>query len=331
MAKYNYESLKTAQAERQESKGYQRVYHFALWDKKPTAIVRFDVGSPDDLEIVDVHNVKIIKDGKTTWRNVACLRSDKDAFDKCPLCKKNIKTRGKQVFVKLLEYVTNEHGQVVPRPAVWSRYASFADELVSKINLYGDLRDCLFQITREVTNNKTKFSVDLLPDKMGIYTEANGYVKDFSAFEDFVIGKHSYMERTFEELTEFVATGKMASRKPTEEQVEGEEVVEETQTTHTPAVEVDESIQDTTGMEDMPNVIREKVEVPGRVEVTTPTNVPTGSTAESRPEHVGKASVSPTVTPIRERTQEVSPTIVDNDNPTTVRRRRYNFSEDTPI
>ena len=219
MGKYSYESLKSAsqnQEATKEDRELQRVGYFNLTDEKPSAIVRFDVNSTDDLEIVDVHNVKITRDDKTYWRNIACLRNNDEPFKNCPLCAKDIKTRSTRVFVRMLEYSIVD-GKVVATPTVWTRYSNFADELVTLLNQYGDLREHLFKVTRDVSSGKTKYTVLYQPE-MGIYTEAAGYVKDFSRFEKFLVNKHSYMERTFEELEKFVKTGVMASRKPKEEQ-----------------------------------------------------------------------------------------------------------------
>lgn len=222
MAKYSYESYVKAEADNAQNKEkheYPRVGYFYLNEEKPTAIVRFDVSSGDDLTIVDVHNVKV----GNSWRNVACLRdNDNEQWSKCPLCETNIKSRSKKVFVRMLEYVIEE-GKVVVKPVVWTRYSTFADELMSKLKTYGDLKECLFKVTYEKKNGKGSYTVDYLPDRVGMYTEEAGYKKDFSAFNNFLVNKHSYMERTFEELKEYVKTGEMASRKPADSKPKSED------------------------------------------------------------------------------------------------------------
>lgn len=270
MGKYSYDSYSKMEVTTPSSgvkKEFPRVGYFFLSDEKPTAIVRFDVASGEDLVIADVHNVKVGK----TWRNVACLRdSDTEPWNKCPLCENNIKTRTTKVFVRMLEYVY-EDGKVVAKPVVWNRYKSFADELIRDLNDYGDLRECLFKVTRVKANGKTTYDVKYQPDK-GIYTEDAGYIKDFSAFKGFMVNKHSFMERTFEELKTFVATGEMASRKPTAEA--------------TTAVET---------------------------KVTTTTEK--SATVEEPAQEV-------------KVTREAPVTKTEDDNPTTVRRRRYDFTDD---
>ena len=299
MAKYNYESLKNSQETKTttttQKRDFPRVGYFNLWDEKPSAIVRFDVSSPSDLEIVDVHNVKITRDdGTFTYRNVACLRSNDEPFKNCPLCAKDVKTRSTRVFVKMLEYRIGEDGKVNAVPVVWTRGSNFADELVTLINQYGDLKEHLFKVTREKANNKTKYNVLYQPE-MGIYTEAAGYVKDFSALDNLLINKHSYMERTFEELEEFVKTGVMASRKPKEESKNLETLISNEEENR----EI-ESALDMLG-EDAPSVVESHV--PANDELPFP--------RQSRP--------STTTT-----TQE-------DNNPTTMRRRKYDFNDETLV
>lgn len=257
MGKYSYTSYSQQEVKTQASsvkKEYPRVGYFYLKEDKPSAIVRFDVSSGDDLTIVDVHNVKV----GNAWRNVACLRdSEEESWKNCPLCEHNIKSRTTKVFVRMLEYVIEE-GKVVARPVVWSRYKTFADELISNLNDYGDLRDCLFKISYEKDGKgKAKYSVKYQPEK-GMYTEDAGYVKDFSAFKNFLVNKHSYMERTFEELKTFVETGEMASRKPKTSAEESHEDMTETSTSTT---EKEELKQDTVVTREKP-AIEEQVEDP---------------------------------------------------------------------
>ena len=307
MAKYNYESLKNSQQEtktpntqKESKRDFPRVGYFNLWEEKPSAIVRFDVSSPDDLEILDVHNIKITKeDGTWVYRYVACLRDNNAPFKDCPLCAKDVKTRRTVVFVKMLEYKVGEDGKVKAIPVTWARASTFADELVSLINDYGDLRELLFKVTRDVSSGKTKYNVRLQPE-MGIYTEAGGYVKDFSAFNNFMMNKHSYMERTFDELDEFVKTGVMASRKPKEESKNLETLIEDE--------EEDKEIEKSLGVlgDDAPSV----------VEAPVPSN-------DELPFKVNETHSQP-----NKDTQNIQ--VVD-DNPTTSRRRKYDFSDQEPF
>ena len=301
MGKYNYDSLKSAQVAgttNTSKRDFPRVGHFWLSDNKPSAIVRFDVSSPNDLEIVDVHNVTLTRDDKKVYRYVACLRNNDEPFKNCPLCAQNIKTRNTQVFVKMIEYYIDKEGQVVAAPAVWSRGSNFADELVTLLNQYGDLKDHLFKVTRERVNNKTKYSVLYQPE-MGIYTESAGYTKDFSALDNLLINKHSYMERTFEELETFVKTGEMASRKPTVEKQESKNL-ETLISDEVEEKEIEHSL-DMLG-EDAPSVVEPPVPTDDELPFSNSTTTQHAGTTVNR--------------------QGIE------DNPTSVRRRRYDFNDD---
>ena len=215
MGKYNYESFASASSGHEPSKKqFPKIGYFWVGEKKPTAIVRFDVASGEDLTLVDVHNIKVNTPYGTSYRDVACLReSREDPWEKCPLCKHDIKSRSTKVYVRLLEYVV-EDGKVVAKPACWSRFSGFANEIMNLLNTYGDLREQLFKVTWTKEGGRGKTTVLPLIDRGGLYTEENGYVKDFSAFKTFSVNKHSYMERTFEEIQTYLETGEMPSRKP---------------------------------------------------------------------------------------------------------------------
>lgn len=291
MGKYNYESLKTAQEtkETQSKKDFPKIWYFSLWEEKPSAIVRFDVSSMDDLDIVDVHHVKVVRDGKTFYREVACLRENNEPFKNCPLCENNIKTRSTKVFVRMLEYRIVD-GKVVAVPVTWSRFQGFADEVATLLNQYGDLREHLFKVTFDKSSGKSKYTILYQPD-MGIYTEAGGYVKDFSAFDNFMMNKHSYMERTFEELTTFVKTGVMASRKPKEEQEIEARNIEALTGTPEQEAQVEETLS-------AKEEVVADVTTQDEVKVEEPTTAP--------------------------RTREVP--VANSDDPTVARRRRYDFN-----
>ena len=312
MAKYNYESLKNSQQEKTTSntqstarKEYPRVGYFNLWDEKPSAIVRFDVGSSDDLEILDVHNTKITRDdGTHVYRYVACLRNNDEPFKVCPLCAKDVKTRRTIVFVKMLEYRLGEDGKVNVVPVTWARASTFADELVSLINDYGDLRELLFKVSIDKSTGKTKYNVRLQPE-MGIYTEAAGYVKDFSAFNNFMMNKHSYMERTFDELEEFVNTGVMASRKPKSEQQESKNL-------ETLISDDAEEKEAEATLDPKPAPAPKYDDAPSVVEAPVPTD-------DELPFKFNETHTQP-----KQNTTNIQ---VNDDNPTTSRRRRYDFSD----
>lgn len=199
MAQIDYDSYSSRPASTNQSTN--KVGYFALKDNGDEAIVRFAYASPKDFDLVTVHRVQ----DKTTgyWRNVSCLRDVNDPVEYCPLCQKNVKLATK-FFVKLIEYVQDENGTIVAVPKVWERPAVFARELKSKFDEYG--YDCVFKIKRHGAKGDMQTKYDVLFANPAKYN-VNDYPADFSGFQNFRLDKHSYNNKTFEEITEFLSTG----------------------------------------------------------------------------------------------------------------------------
>lgn len=72
----------------------------------------------------------------------------------------------------------------------------------------GNLKDTLVLITRngKAGDMQTTYSVDVLPATHPIF-KPEMIPADFSAFNNFNIAKHSYWEKTTEEINTFLATG----------------------------------------------------------------------------------------------------------------------------
>jgi hypothetical protein len=72
----------------------------------------------------------------------------------------------------------------------------------------GNLKDVLVLITRngKAGDMQTTYSVDVLPANHPVF-KPEMIPADFSAFNNFNIAKHSYWEKTAEEINTFLATG----------------------------------------------------------------------------------------------------------------------------
>ena len=191
----------------------RKVGYFYLSDNDDSAIVRFNYSSTDEFNLVDVHRFK----GEYGYRNVACLRTPKDPIDKCPFCKHG-EQRNSKFFVKLLEYVKDEHGNIVATPKIWERPLFFADTIASYIREYGDLRDVVFKIVRKGYKGDKKVNYDIMFMNPKMYGEENGFVKDFSGFDGLELNHHSYMERSYDEMEYFLEHGEFP--KLTKEELE---------------------------------------------------------------------------------------------------------------
>lgn len=216
MAKFSYEQYEEAEnaAKSISREQSNRVGYFKLADDGDEALVRFKISSLDDLEYASVHNVKV---GDRRLQ-ISCLApltaGGGNSSDSCPLCAahKNgnalISGETKRVYLKLLvSYLDKSTGTwSAPQAAVWNRPISFRNEIANKLKNFGDLSQCLLKVTRlgKANDLKTTYSLD--------YAVPNIYKPemipaDFSAFDNFDLSKHSYYEKTADEIEQFLITG----------------------------------------------------------------------------------------------------------------------------
>ena len=225
MAKYSYETYEdfrkssTTKTEKPKSKvGYFRI------DDGHEEIVRFNYSSPKEFDIITIHSVKV----GDKYRKVSCLRTDgREPLENCPLCAKGDKVNSR-FFAKLIHYTKDETGKVVATPEVANFPKKFADKLVGFINEYGDLKDILVKVKRRGAGMDTEY--DPVFANPAIYKEELGYTKDFSAFDNFDLAHHSYVEKSKEDIEEYLKTGDFPYKKSTKESVESESV--NSSTTH---------------------------------------------------------------------------------------------------
>ena len=174
------------------------------------AIVRFAINSIDDFELYTVHPITI---GQSSYpnRRISCLRANPktDPIGYCPLCAKGEKIQ-QRMYIKMIQYVT-ENGQIVPKAVVWDRPAySYAPQIKSYLDNYGPLSNIVCKIVRHGEGLETKY--DIIPNlNPQVFTEQL-YPKDFSDFEDFSVLGGMVMDRTFEEINQFIQTGNFPQR-----------------------------------------------------------------------------------------------------------------------
>lgn len=209
MATYNYDEY----VEKKKETEKPRVGYFSsLKDDGDEAYVRFDYDSKQDFSVVTVHKIKV----GDRYREVECLKKDlKSPVSTCPFCE-NKQQMSVRVYVRLIEYVKDDKGNVTVQPSIWARSKSFVGDLMEALKdavSDGDIapdakiRDLVFRIRRKGAKGDLKTSYGIKVAKQAIYPEST-YVKDFSAFKDFTPAHHSYMVRTAEEMRNFIATGK---------------------------------------------------------------------------------------------------------------------------
>lgn len=176
MARYTYQPNQQTQTN-QEGKGMGFSY-FTLKNNGDEAIVRFLYEDPSQFELHTVHKVKV--DGK--FRTINCQRTPYEDISKCPLCS-NEMPLSKVFYIKLIEYVRNEQGQIVAYPKVWERGVTYADRLANLFNEYGNISDHLFKVRRSGAAGDTRTTYEvMLCANQAIY-KPELYPKDMTVFD----------------------------------------------------------------------------------------------------------------------------------------------------
>lgn len=210
---YSYESYAASKASARQPKS--NVGYFSLKDDGDEALVRFDYDSVDELLIAHVHDEPV---GEAKHRKILCLRADaRDDMDKCPLCARGDKYFNK-VFLKLIEYVKDDAGRIVPQARVWERPAWFADTIAQYINDYGGIKDVVFKIKRVGVRGAKDTSYIVNPMPSTKYNEDAGFAKDFHEFDNFKLYPHFFLSKTKEEIEEYIQTGEFPFHKSGEAQ-----------------------------------------------------------------------------------------------------------------
>lgn len=210
MASFDYQTYAAAVAAAQAKNSGVKVGFFKLADKG-TALVRFNIKSLADLKYETLHRVKRSPTDGFPGMNVSCTAAF-GTHDRCPLCEAaalkddRVTPASKRVFIELLiSYKDAMTGTwTAPLPVVWERPAAFTEEIVSKINNYGDLSQHLFTITRSGARLDTRYTIDYAVP--AVY-KAERIPADFSVFENFDISKQSYWVKSIADCDTYIQTG----------------------------------------------------------------------------------------------------------------------------
>jgi hypothetical protein len=163
----------------------------------------------EDLQFATVHQLGAAQ----KWMKVGCLNPVGSYSDNCPLCSAvaagntSIGKASKKVFVQMLvSYKDNVTGQFSAAvPVIWERPAGFATEIAGKLRDYGPLSERVFKVTRNgaAGSMQTTYAISYFP----VYDKPEAVPADFSAFNNFNIAKHSYWEKSVEDINTFLSTG----------------------------------------------------------------------------------------------------------------------------
>ena len=215
MSTFNYAQYQQIAAQEQAQSGDNaKIGYFKLKDDGDIAIARINISSTDDFMFAAVHTVQA--GGK--WLKVSCHNPLGMNGGSCALCSANqanpkgtISKSTKKMFIPMVVSYRDPQsatGYSTPVPVIWDRPAGFSRELANKLMVAGDLKNTLVLITRngKAGDMQTTYSVDVLPATHPIFKPEMIPV-DFSAFNNFNIAKHSYWEKTAEEINAFLTTG----------------------------------------------------------------------------------------------------------------------------
>ena len=204
MAQYSFEQI--SELKTNNSDGPQ-VGFFNLSNDGQEAVVRFLVDSTKDFEILTVHDVSV--DGK--FRQVNCVRDAKDDISKCPLCTTGAKLSNR-LYVKLLQYSRDSQGNIICEPKVWQRSLKMATTLKGYLDNYGPLSDIICKVVRHGAKGSMQTTYEVIPNLNKQIYRDDLYVKDTSAFENYSALGRIVFNKNFDELAEFVSTGKFPQR-----------------------------------------------------------------------------------------------------------------------
>ena len=210
MSTFSYNDYAKAAEAAANRANSQKVGWFKLANDGDEALVRFNISSVEDLKFATIHQLG----ASTKWMKVSCLNDFGSTEQKCPLCQRvaagdtSIGKAANRVYIEMLvSYKDKTTGQwSTPIPVVWDKPAGFAREIATKLQNFGDLKQNLFKITRngKAGDLKTTYPMDYAVPAI---FKPEMIPADFSAFENFKVNKHSYWEKSLEEIQTFLGTG----------------------------------------------------------------------------------------------------------------------------
>ena len=213
MAKVNFNNLDEAELNGGNNTGNGNdVGFFTLKNDNDEAVVRFMCDSTDDFEILTVHDVQIGQ----RYRKVNCIRDPREPLDNCPLCKNGTRISNR-FFIKLIQYnrVTDPNTgvqSIVPQAMIWERSTAYAKTLKSYLDNYGPLSDIICKIIRHGKAGDMQTTYEIVPNLSKTVFPDEVYVKDPSIFGTFEAFGTIVMDRTYDEMAHFVATGEFPAK-----------------------------------------------------------------------------------------------------------------------
>jgi hypothetical protein len=221
MSSFSYAQYQqmVAAAEANSNGDGTKVGFFKVKNDGDIAIARINIASVDEFMFASVHTMNV--GGR--WMKVSCHNPLGMNGGGCPLCSAHsanpngaISKSAKKMYVPMLVSYRDPNsatGYTAPAPVIWERPAAFSRELANKLMIAGDLRNTLVLITRngKAGDMQTTYSMDILPENHPVF-KPDMVPADFSAFNNFNVARHSYWEKTIEEINTYLQTGSFPER-----------------------------------------------------------------------------------------------------------------------
>lgn len=183
---------------------------FKLENDGDSAVVRFILDKPDDVDVLAVHEIPV--PNSQFRRKVSCLKNEPtEPNDVCPLCAAGY-TTSLSVYIQMYVYEQDENGYYTkaPKQVIWERGKSYLKKLISLGNRYcargKRFIDTVFEIERSGVKGDTKTTYEIYPmtdqlepNECPIPTEINK-VDPLGTI---------VLDKSFDELDTFVTTGTM--------------------------------------------------------------------------------------------------------------------------
>ncbi len=207
MAKVNFNNIDDEALNTSSNTPGSDVGFFQLKNDGDEAIVRFLCDSVDEFEILTVHNIKL----GDKYRKVNCIRDPREPLENCPLCAAGEKIN-QRFFIKMIQYVPTRDNAtgvqtLTPKAMVWERAVSYAKTLKSYLDNYGPLSDVICKIIRHGKAGDMQTTYEIVPNLSKAVYRDEVYVKDMNLFGDFNALGTFVMDRSYEDIAQFVATG----------------------------------------------------------------------------------------------------------------------------
>jgi len=196
MARISYEQF-IKEEQKQQLRGKAGMGYLAI-QPGDSAIVRFNISDPADLDIRRRHSIKV----GNRYVGVGCNKTSFSDTTPCVLCEHELRPTYR-VYIPVLQY-TMEEGKVVIKPAIWDQPASMAQTIVTYLQDYGDLRNVIMKIVRQGTKVDTTYTI--LPANEKIY-KPEIYKADFSKFDNYTLPGWMLRKLTDEQMLNYCLYG----------------------------------------------------------------------------------------------------------------------------